>query len=120
MATQRITLIENTDQTVNFTVKDKNGVVVNLTGTTLRFAAKEKRNDVDADKVFDILCVITDAAAGEARADVPGTSVPKGFRSGLAELSIWAVLNPTSGELPDERAIFILDIQHSVVQGGFP
>ena len=120
MATQRITLIENTDQTVNFTVKDKTGAVVVLTGSTLRFAAKEKRNDVDADKLFDILCVITDGPNGKAQAEVPGTSIPKGFRGGLAELSIWAVLNPTTGELPDERAIFLLDIAHSVMQGGFP
>jgi hypothetical protein len=73
--------------TLDIVVKDADGVVMNLTGTALRFTVKRKVSDADADAIFQkstsaSTITLTDAVHGEARIVIPPAAT-----SGLAAVT---------------------------------
>lgn len=84
------------------------GSVADVTGHTLRFTAKDREDDLDADAVISATQVVADGSAGTAEMFVPGAAT-SGF-SGLRALYYDVQLSDPSGNAKTfECGILLVD-----------
>lgn len=120
----RVSIPEQTNTVIEFTVlkEPRDGASpidpVDLTGRTIRFAAKKSVTDLDSEALFDVACDVTDDNNGVCEASIPGTDLTHALGA-IAELSIWDTSTPTGEDRPDARVRFVLDIIDVAMQEGF-
>ncbi len=83
-----------------FVLRDETGTVVNLTGATLKFAAKRAFNDPDSQKLFDVTATVVDGPNGKYRLDFTRNATSFPPATYVAELRQWnsgvATTNPAN------------------------
>jgi hypothetical protein len=87
MASTYLDMYRGDDESFDVAVVDKNGVVVNLTGASLRFTVKRDAADLDVDAVITKTTgsgiTVTNAAGGIARIDIAATDTSAMIRGTL-------------------------------------
>lgn len=116
----KLILREATTQVVKIflTDPDEDELPFDLTGRTIKFAAKRKIEDDDDDVIFDLDVAISDAAEGRGQVTINGDLLTP-LLGGTWEIRMWETLSPADEQLPDQRVSGILDVLSAVVRGGF-
>lgn len=107
----KITLYEDTEAILDFTVKDAGGSVPSGVGSwAARFSMKE--NIGDTALVTDIACVIQNITTGVLRATIPGSDLSSPMINAIGELTIWT--DGSAVGAPDVRILFDVDVHRNV------
>ena len=82
-----INIVEDNDMQINFTIKDQDGVAVNLSGATVTMYYKNERTGTKYSKS----CAIDDAINGTCHANLTPTDVAEGGQTYKAEIKVVTV-----------------------------
>jgi hypothetical protein len=95
--------------TKTFRMKDQDGNAIDITGYTIRFAAKRALTDPDSEKLFDISATLSDPTNGEYQ--LAFTRSQTSFLAGsyAAELRWWTTGGPPSTPSDYEASSFAID-----------